>query len=170
MALSTVFEAEKRLNFGKIPEICNQITLCFPEFTPLHSGSRRGRSLDDRGDRVERPERVRDAARSLSQGGQQHRLGRRHHGQEGQRRLHQISCAIDDYREQWPLWQPKWSLNDQSVTRETHARDWVWMRNRWRGSEVSWYYPRTLRVLSGDPTAWSRSDGGNDALRVGIKS
>ena len=32
------------------------------------TGPRRGRSLDDRGYRVKRAERVRDAARSLSQG------------------------------------------------------------------------------------------------------
>ena len=34
------------------------------------TGPRRGRSLDDRGHRVERTQRVRHAARSLSQGGQ----------------------------------------------------------------------------------------------------
>ena len=72
MALSKMFYAAKKdLNFGLNPEIGNQITLYYPEFTPFHcciAGSRRGRSLDDRGYRVKRAERVRDAARSLSQG------------------------------------------------------------------------------------------------------
>ena len=87
--------------------------------------------MDDRGYRVQRAERVRDAARSLSQGGQQHRLGRRHHGQEGQRN-HQ-GRAIDVYTKNGL--QLKRSLFDdetakkrpldvQSVTLErSHARD-----------------------------------------------